>query len=149
MAHIIWVNTYSVIRTAKLLFPPATSYHPISCRNIDWKNLIRMRVIWRNAVWLKQSTANIPATKCNADPNANNIPYETESFLISAWFTSSVALVLLKKKQFKTNDHIRQGIFYFTHTKCFHLQIMEENKFLSWCQYPKFFQLAMLWIHHR
>lgn len=53
--------TYSVARTAKLLLLPATSYHPISCCISDWKYLMRMRVIWRSAVLLKQSIAKIPA----------------------------------------------------------------------------------------
>lgn len=88
---------YSVMRTATLLLPPATSYHPISCFIKHSKNFVRMRVICRSAVWLKQSTHTMPAIKCNNDAKTDTTPYAIESLMISLRFSSSVAFVLRKK----------------------------------------------------
>lgn len=86
--------TYSVIRTEKLVLPPATSYHPISCRINDSKYLVRMRVICRIAVRLKQSTQKMPKINCHNVAITDKIPYAIESFMIASRFSSIVASVL-------------------------------------------------------
>lgn len=93
----IQFQTYSVIRTAKL-FPLDTSYHPISCRIIAWKNFTRIRVICFMAVWLSRSTQKIPLTNCNNAVNVIRMPYATESLIISIRFSSHVAFVLSHSK---------------------------------------------------
>lgn len=94
-------ETYSVIRTEKLVFPPATSYQPISCRINDSKYFVRMRVICRIAVRLKQSTQNIPNMNCHNVAINDKMPYAIESLMISLRFTSIDSFVLQMHEYFR------------------------------------------------
>lgn len=82
------------MRTVKLVCPLAVSYHAISCRINDSKNLQRIRVTCLIAARLKQSTQKMPDMNCNIVDIIANIPYAIESFIISWRFSSSVALLL-------------------------------------------------------
>lgn len=86
-----WRKTYSVIRIEKLVLPAAMSYQPMSCRINDSKYFIRMRVTWRIAVRLKQSTQKIPNTNCQAVDINDRIKYAIESSIIASTISPGLA----------------------------------------------------------
>lgn len=104
---------YSASLEAKFDFPFSISYQLISWRMSDAKYAIRIRVIWLIAAWLKQSTQIIPAVSWTIDWINDRIKKAIESFIISALFSSAVALVLLNTIQNKIiNNRFDRQIKY-------------------------------------